>query len=226
MPRRPAQAAIAPPPRNWPADKVKSATVASLEPYARNSRTHSPEQVSKIARSIEQFGFTNPILVDEAGTIIAGHGRVLAAKKLRLTSVPVMVAEGWTQAQKRAYVIADNKLALDAGWDLEILAAEIKDLDNLSFDLTLTGFTADELGDLTLKLNPEPASPREAGEMNTIVQFNIVFDDEGQQELWFKFVRRLKATFPDVETLGARLGQFITNLEAGTIGPVGGSREG
>jgi hypothetical protein len=219
MPRHPA---IAPPPRNWPADKVKSATVASLEPYARNSRTHSPEQVSKIARSIEQFGFTNPILVDEQGTIIAGHGRVMAAKKLHLTSVPVMVAEGWTDAQKRAYVIADNKLGLDAGWDLEILSSEIKALDNLNFDLTLTGFTADELGDLTLKLNPEPAGSSEAGEMNTIVQFNIVFDDESQQELWFKFVRRLKATFPDDETLGARLAKFIAMLEAGSIGPVGG----
>jgi hypothetical protein len=217
MPRHPA---IAPPPRNWPADKVKSATVASLEPYARNSRTHSPEQVSKIARSIEQFGFTNPILVDEQGTIIAGHGRVMAAKKLRLTSVPVMVATGWTEAQKRAYVIADNKLGLDAGWDLEILSSEIKALDNLNFDLTLTGFTADELGDLTLKLNPEPAGSSEAGEMNTIVQFNIVFDDESQQELWFKFVRRLKATFPDDETLGARLAKFIAMLESGAIGPV------
>lgn len=126
--------------KNWPADKVERRKVSALLPYARNARTHSPEQVAQIARSITEFGFTNPVLVDETGTIIAGHGRVLAAKKLALADVPVIVAEGWTEAQKRAYVIADNKLAENAGWDISLLRMEIGELKAMDFDLSLTGF--------------------------------------------------------------------------------------
>ena len=122
--------------------------ISGLVPYARNSRTHSPEQVDQIAASMREWGWTNPILVDEKDTIIAGHGRVLAAQKLGLTDAPVMVARGWSDAQKRAYVIADNKLALNAGWDMEKLAVEIGDLSGMGFDLNLTGFSADELGKL------------------------------------------------------------------------------
>lgn len=202
----------------WPATNVELKPVNELLPYARNSRTHSPEQVSQIVRSIQQFGFTNPILCDEAGQIIAGHGRVMAAKKLSLTKVPVITARGWSEAQKKAYVIADNKLALNAGWDLEVLASEIKALDDMDFDLTLTGFSADELGDLIIDLNPEEKEGGKDGELNTVIQFNIVFDDEGQQEKWFQFVRRLKATFPDDETLGQRLAKFIDALNAGELG--------
>ena len=99
----------------WPASNVEMRAIAGLVPYARNSRTHSPEQVDQIAASMREWGWTNPILVDEKDTIIAGHGRVLAAQKLGLTDAPVMVARGWSDAQKRAYVIADNKLALNAG---------------------------------------------------------------------------------------------------------------
>ena len=101
----------------WPADKVERWPIAKLIPYARNARTHSPEQVDQIAASIREWGWTNPVLVAEDGTIIAGHGRVLGAKKLGLTEVPVMVAAGWSEAQIRAYALADNKLALNAGWD-------------------------------------------------------------------------------------------------------------
>lgn len=126
--------------KNWPADKVERRKVSALLPYARNARTHSPEQVAQIARSITEFGFTNPVLVDETGTIIAGHGRVLAAKKLALADVPVIVADGWTEAQKRAYVIADNKLAENAGWDMSLLRMEIGELKSMDFDLSLTGF--------------------------------------------------------------------------------------
>src|SRR3954447_17961614 len=94
---------------------------AALIPYARNARTHSEEQVAQIAASIREFGFTNPILIDEDGTIIAGHGRVLAAQKLAIAEIPVMVARAWTEAQRRAYVLADNQLALNAGWDMGLL---------------------------------------------------------------------------------------------------------
>jgi DNA modification methylase len=133
---------------NWPADSVTRVKVAKLVPYARNSRTHTPDQVDQIAASIREWGWTTPVLVDEAGSIIAGHGRVLAAKKLGIGEVPVMTATGWSDAQKRAYVIADNKLALNAGWDNDLLKLEFEELEGLDFNLSLTGFSSDELSAL------------------------------------------------------------------------------
>ena len=129
----------------WPADKVERWPIERLIPSARNARTHSSEQVDQIAASIREWGWTNPVLVTEEGTIIAGHGRVLGAKQLGLTEAPVMVAAGWTKAQIKAYALADNKLALNAGWDEALLALEIGDLQNLGFDLDLTGFSPDEI---------------------------------------------------------------------------------
>ena len=134
----------------WPADKVERRSVGELIPYLRNARTHSPEQIGQVAASMREFGFTNPVLVDEAHGIIAGHARVLAAQKLGLVDVPVMVAAGWSEAQRRAYVLADNKLALNAGWDLDLLKIELDDLAELDFDLSLTGFSLDEIAGLTL----------------------------------------------------------------------------
>ena len=121
-----------------PADKVEQWPIEKLVPYAKNSRTHSEEQVAQIAASIKEWGFTTAVLVDESGSIIAGHGRVMAARKLGLASLPVMVAARWTDAQKRAYVIADNKLALNAGWDNELLALGLGELGDAGFDLELT----------------------------------------------------------------------------------------
>ena len=118
---------------------------ASLIPYANNARTHSEAQVAGIAASIREFGWTNPILVDGDDGIIAGHGRLLAARQLGLASVPVIELKGLSEAQKRAYVIADNRLALDAGWDPELLALEFGALEDLGFDLALTGFGEDEI---------------------------------------------------------------------------------
>src|SRR4051794_39415061 len=129
----------------WPADAVERRPVAALVPYARNARTHSPAQVAQIAASIREWGWTNPVLVDEDSGIIAGHGRVLAAQKLGMAEVPVMVARGWTEAQRRAYVLADNRLAQNAGWDDEMLRLELGDLLLEGFDLGLTGFGTDEL---------------------------------------------------------------------------------
>jgi len=128
----------------------KTLPVADLIPYARNSRTHSDAQVAKIAASIREFGFLNPIIVDGSNGIVAGHGRVLAAQKLGLTTLPVIEASHLTEAQKRAYVIADNRLALDAGWDLDMLRVELTDLKGMDFDLSLTGFEIGELGKLML----------------------------------------------------------------------------
>lgn len=128
-----------------PADKVEQWPIDKLIPYAKNSRTHSEEQVAQIAASIKEWGFTTAVLVDESGSIIAGHGRLMAARKLGLTSLPVMVAKDWSDAQKRAYVIADNKLAINAGWDNDLLALELGELGDLGFDLELTGFTDEEI---------------------------------------------------------------------------------
>jgi len=129
----------------WPADKTERRPVSSLTPYARNSRTHSDEQVAQISASIKEWGFTTPVLIDPDGGIIAGHGRLMAAQRLGLEDVPCIIAEGWTEAQKKAYVIADNKLALNAGWDNEMLAVEFGELKELDFDLSLTGFGDEEL---------------------------------------------------------------------------------
>src|SRR3981081_3903070 len=125
----------------WPEDHVECGPAGRLSPFPRNARTHSDAQVSQIAASILEWGWTNPVLVAEDGTIIAGHGRVLAARKLRIMDVPVMVASGWTEAQKRAYAIADNKLTLNGGWDQELLGLEIAELELLGFDPAMTGFT-------------------------------------------------------------------------------------
>jgi len=125
----------------------KTISVADLIPYARNSRTHSDAQVTKIAASIREFGFLNPIIVDGESGIIAGHGRVLAAQKLGLDTLPVIEAAHLTEAQKRAYVIADNRLALDAGWDNDMLKVELSDLQADGFNLELTGFSLDEIAD-------------------------------------------------------------------------------
>ncbi len=135
-----------------PADKVEKWPIEKLVPYARNSRTHSEEQIAQIAASIREWGFTTAVLVDEVGGIIAGHGRVLAARKLGMEQLPVMVAKGWTDAQKRAYVIADNKLALNAGWDNEMLTIELNELLADGFALEMLGFDPKELGAL---LEPE-----------------------------------------------------------------------
>jgi hypothetical protein len=132
----------------WPADKVERWPLDHLVPYARNARTHSDAQVDQIAASIREWGWTNPVLVAEDGTIIAGHGRVLAARKLGILDVPVMVAAGWSEAQKRAYVIADNQLALNAGWNNDILKVEIGELKGLDFEIGLLGFDDKVLANL------------------------------------------------------------------------------
>lgn len=134
--------------------RITSRRVDDLIPYARNARTHSAGQVAQLAASIREFGWTNPVLVDGENGIIAGHGRVLAARKLSLDEVPVIELAHMSETQKRAYIIADNKLAEQAGWDAELLALELGDLQAEGFDLDLLGFGESELGDL-LELEPK-----------------------------------------------------------------------
>ena len=125
--------------------KYELVDVESLIPYARNARTHSPEQVAQIAASIREFGFLNPVIAAKDGTILAGHGRVLAAQKLGLKQVPVVREDHLTEAQRRAYVLADNKLTLNGGWDADLLKVELGDLKEMGFDAALTGFDPKEL---------------------------------------------------------------------------------
>jgi ParB-like chromosome segregation protein Spo0J len=135
--------------------KIEQIKTGDLIPYARNSRTHSDAQVAQIAGSIREFGFTNPVLIDAENGIIAGHGRVLAAGKLGMESVPCIRLTHLTEAQRRAYIIADNKLALNAGWDEEMLGLELADLRELDFDLDLTGFDGGEIESFLNPPDPE-----------------------------------------------------------------------
>lgn len=144
----------------WPADAVERRPLTSVKHDSANARTHSPEQVAQIAASIREFGFTIPLLVDEAGELIAGHGRALAAQEIGLELVPVMVARGWTQKQIKAYRLADNQLALNAGWDVKLLAAELETLQDMA---ALIGFSESELRRLgRLTGNPGLTDPDEA----------------------------------------------------------------
>ena len=172
--------------------------VSALTPYIRNSRTHSDEQVAQVAASIKEFGWTNPILIDEDHSIIAGHGRLQAAQRLSAEQVPTITLTGLTDAQKRAYVIADNKLALNAGWDEEMLAVEINDLLGEGFDLELTGFDQSEIDALLAEADkvddgltdedavPEvPAEPvSKLGDVWIMGSHKIVCGDATSIDIW------------------------------------------
>lgn len=153
--------------------------ISDLVPYANNSRIHSEEQIAQIAASMEEWGWTNPVLVDETGMILAGHGRVLAAAKLGLAEVPIMIARGWSEPQKQAYVIADNKLALNAGWDMAKLAVELGDLGGAGFDLALMGFSPSELASLSNSPEPPAPDPLKLAERFGVVPFSVLNAREG-----------------------------------------------
>jgi ParB-like chromosome segregation protein Spo0J len=140
--------------------------ITDLRPSQRNARTHSKAQIRQIADSIERFGFTNPVLIDETGTVLAGHGRLSAAKLLTLENVPILRLSHLSPAEKRAYVLADNKLAEKAGWDRELLALELGELATLleteSFDLTITGFDTGEIDSILSDLGDDKPDPGDA----------------------------------------------------------------
>jgi len=162
--------------------KVEYVETTTLIPYALNSRTHSDSQVAQIAASIKEFGFTNPILVDDTNTIIAGHGRIMAAGVLGLETVPTIALRGLSDAQRKAYVIADNKLALNAGWDPENLRVEMEALNELDFDLALIGFDAIELGKI---FDDEPMPELRDEEYNEAFSVIVECKDEAEQEQIF-----------------------------------------
>ena len=146
------------------ASNIELWPLSRLKPYEKNARTHSSEQVAQIANSITEFGFTNPILVDSKDGIIAGHGRMTAAQELNLSKVPVVVLDHLSDRQRRAYVLADNQLALNAGWDLDVLRSELKDLVDEDFNIDLIGFSDEELKDLM----PEELEPEYDGDADAV----------------------------------------------------------
>lgn len=141
--------------KSWPACSPVMMKTTALTRYAKNSRTHPPEQIEHLAALIQRFGFTNPILIDEKNIIIAGHGRLMAAKRLGLEEVPCIVARGWSDDERAAYVIADNQSALNAGWDFGILTEEVAALKENNFDLSLLGFDDDTLAQMFAEPEPE-----------------------------------------------------------------------
>ena len=129
---------------SWAATEIVQKHIADIIPYERNPRNHPESQIDKLANSISQWGFTVPILIDEEGTVIAGHGRLYAAQKLGFDLVPAIITEGWTEEQKRAYVIADNKLQEGSDWNLQVMASELRDLLDVGFDINLAGVSETE----------------------------------------------------------------------------------
>ena len=146
---------------------VEQIAIEKLIPYANNARTHSDKQVAQIAASIREFGFNNPVLIDKQSSIIAGHGRVLAARKLELDSIPCIRLNHLSDTQRRAYMIADNKIAMNAGWDEELLALELTELTEFGVNMDLTGFTVDEIVSLK-QPNFEAATEEEQGQLDQL----------------------------------------------------------
>ena len=182
-------------------DKLERWPIERLVPYERNARTHSAEQVAQIAASIQEFGFTNPILVASDDGILAGHGRLAAAKDLGMAEVPVVVLDHLTPTQRRAYVLADNKLALNAGWEVDVLTAELEDLRSDDFDLSLLGWSADELSGLLApevdELDGMPDLP--SGDREPIQQMTFTLHDD-QAEIVKEAIEKAKAIGPFAET--------------------------
>ena len=167
--------------------KITQRKVADLIPYASNSRTHSDAQVAQIAASIREFQFTNPILIDGDNTIIAGHGRLLAARKLGMESVPAIVLDHLSKAQQRALVIADNQLALNAGWDIQLLKAEIEDLNLGGFDLELLGFDDKFLNTMFDEKIPETSIADEQS-VDAVFEVAVTCKNEEEQERVFEML--------------------------------------
>ena len=158
--------------------KYENVKIDKLKPYPNNARTHNKKQIEKIAKSIKEFGFINPVIVDKDYGIIAGHGRVLGALELGMTEVPCIFVEDLTEEQKRAYIIADNKLALDAGWDYDLLKSEIEELNDLDFDVSLTGF------DLDIIYDEEGYYGDERERTNDKYNLDIASESETTNDFW------------------------------------------
>jgi ParB family transcriptional regulator, chromosome partitioning protein len=176
--------------------------IEDLIQYANNARTHSDEQVLQIASSIKEFGFTNPVLLDEKDGVIAGHGRIMAAKLLKMDEVPTITLSGLTEAQIKAYIIADNKLALNSGWDEEMLKVELSELEELGYDMDLTGFEKFEIDELFG--DEENITSEEFGDKNKEVDVDN-YDDE--------MILKFKLTFSEYEEANTKLREIANSPE-------------
>jgi ParB-like chromosome segregation protein Spo0J len=161
--------------------QIEQRLLSDLIPYINNSRKHSDDQVAQIAASIKEFGWTNPILVDGDNGIIAGHGRIMAAKKLGMTEVPVIELAHLSKEQRKALIIADNKLALNSDWDTNLLAIELKDLQDLGFDLNLTGFAENELSNIIETKNFDVGTIEDQGKLDEIKPKYVACPDCGHE---------------------------------------------
>ena len=161
--------------------QIEQRLLSELIPYINNSRKHSDDQVTQIAASIKEFGWTNPILVDGDNGIIAGHGRIMAAKKLNMTEVPVIELAHLSKEQRKALIIADNKLALNSDWDSNLLAIELKDLQDLGFDLNLTGFAENELNNIIETKNFDVGTLEDQGKLDEIKPKYVACPDCGHE---------------------------------------------
>ena len=173
--------------------KMVEKKVTDLIPYVNNSRVHDEEQIIQICSSIKEFGFTNPVLIDEENGIIAGHGRLVAAKKLNLKTVPCIVLAGLSEAQKKAYVISDNSIALNASWNMEMLSREVEALQAEDFDLNLLGFDDDFMVSLfdDLAAEPEPEQKPNGEEYHEIFNILVECDNEAhQQEIYDELTQK------------------------------------
>ena len=180
---------------------IEQIATNDLIPYARNSRTHSDEQIAQVAASIREFGFTNPVLIDQDNGIIAGHGRVMAATRLKLDTVPCIRLSHLSDTQKRAYIIADNKLALNSGWDEEMLKLELIELDALGFDVDLIGFDEAELN---VFLSDEEDDNADYSDKNKEIDVDAL---EDMMELKFKL------TFDEYQEAKERLSEISSTPE-------------
>jgi len=184
-------------------DTIERCAVAALIPYARNSRTHTDAQVAQIGASIREFGFTNPVLIDADGGIIAGHGRVMAARMLGLTDVPCIRLGHLTETQKRAYVIADNKLALNAGWDEELLSKEIMELQRMEFDISTLAFDSFELSGILRQVETLDEMPQlPTGDKSPFQQITFTLHDSQADEVQ-RALKTSKAIGPFIDAPNA-----------------------
>ena len=195
------------------AQKIELWNLERLKPYDNNAREHSPEQVAQIAASITEFGFLNPILVDSNDGIVAGHGRLSAARELALDVVPVVVLDHLTEAQKKAYILVDNKLAENASWNEELLQEEIVALNLQDFDISILGWDEDEIREI---MEYDSAFGEGDGDGESrglggepVIQYNIIFDNEQQHQIWFDFLKDLRQSQPDDTTIAEKIINFI-----------------
>lgn len=196
--------------------EVVEIQISDLSPFPHNPTTHSDDQIAVLVASIQEYGFRGSITVDETHTILAGHGRVEAAKLAGLDKLPCMIADGLSPAQKQAYVLADNKIASMAGLDVGILEMAIDNLIEDGFDVDLTGYKEWEIAQLLEdeKQSSEGGGGEGNGSGGPVISVTVVFDNEQQKEKWYAFMRILKQEFPDALSAGQRLVGHIDALAA------------